>query len=199
MFFFNVFFFQKVLLWTIVFVFQWGIGQVPVHWFGLLVWFFPVKTLDVTKRIKWHVGFVFPLLLTRRNVIPRTQLTSIFEGQPSKTRPFPFKTRVIKGFQVYTHTRFLQANIIIAIWFRIWWELSPHWGCSSPWPRQCRCWITHHLYATHWKGEFFEAGGNVRDVLLVVSKCIISHTYNQPIRSFRYLLGVQIPPNLQIF
>ena len=27
--------------------------------------------------------------------IPRTQLTSIFEGQPSKTRPFPIKTRVI--------------------------------------------------------------------------------------------------------
>ena len=27
--------------------------------------------------------------------IPRTQLISIFEGQPSKTRPFPTKTRVI--------------------------------------------------------------------------------------------------------
>ena len=27
--------------------------------------------------------------------IPRTQLASIFEGQPSKTRPFPIKTRVI--------------------------------------------------------------------------------------------------------
>ncbi len=28
--------------------------------------------------------------------VPRTQLTSIFEGQPSKTRPFPIKTRVIR-------------------------------------------------------------------------------------------------------
>ena len=27
--------------------------------------------------------------------IPRTQLTSIFEGQPFKTRPFPIKTRVV--------------------------------------------------------------------------------------------------------
>ena len=27
--------------------------------------------------------------------LPRTQLTSILEGQPSKTRPFSFKTRVI--------------------------------------------------------------------------------------------------------
>ena len=26
--------------------------------------------------------------------LPRTQLTSIFEGQPFKTRPFPSKTRV---------------------------------------------------------------------------------------------------------
>ena len=27
--------------------------------------------------------------------IPGTQMTSIFEGQPPKTRPFPIKTRVI--------------------------------------------------------------------------------------------------------
>ena len=27
--------------------------------------------------------------------LPRTQMTSIFKGQPSKTRPFPIKTRVI--------------------------------------------------------------------------------------------------------
>ena len=27
--------------------------------------------------------------------LPGTQITSIFEGQPPKTRPFPFKTRVI--------------------------------------------------------------------------------------------------------
>ena len=33
--------------------------------------------------------------------IPRTQLTSIFEGQPPKTRPFPFKTRVIWVLRIY--------------------------------------------------------------------------------------------------
>ena len=35
--------------------------------------------------------------------IPRTQLTSIFQGQPSKTRPFPIKTRVtwVLGIQLY--------------------------------------------------------------------------------------------------
>ena len=33
--------------------------------------------------------------------IPRTQLTSIFEGQPSKTRPFPIKTRVIWVLGIY--------------------------------------------------------------------------------------------------
>ena len=27
--------------------------------------------------------------------MPGTQMTSIFEGQPPKTRPFPIKTRVI--------------------------------------------------------------------------------------------------------
>ena len=34
--------------------------------------------------------------------IPRTQLTSIFEGQPSKTRPFPIKTRVIWVLGIYS-------------------------------------------------------------------------------------------------
>ena len=36
---------------------------------------------------------------------PRTQLTSIFEGQPSKTGPFPIKTRVIwvLGILYYIH------------------------------------------------------------------------------------------------
>ena len=29
-------------------------------------------------------------------LLPGTQMTSIFEGQPSKTRPFPIKTRVIR-------------------------------------------------------------------------------------------------------
>ena len=32
---------------------------------------------------------------------PRTQLTSIFEGQPLKTRPFPSKTRVIWVLATY--------------------------------------------------------------------------------------------------
>ena len=36
--------------------------------------------------------------------IPGTQMTSIFKGQPSKTRPFPIKTRVIYGFQVYVYS-----------------------------------------------------------------------------------------------
>ena len=33
--------------------------------------------------------------------IPGTQLTSIFEGQPSKTRPFPIKTRVCWVLGIY--------------------------------------------------------------------------------------------------
>ena len=38
--------------------------------------------------------------------IPGTQMTSIFEGQPSKTRPFPIKTRVIwvPGICIYIYT-----------------------------------------------------------------------------------------------
>ena len=32
---------------------------------------------------------------------PRTQLISIFEGEPSKTRPFPIKTRVIWVLGIY--------------------------------------------------------------------------------------------------
>ena len=38
--------------------------------------------------------------------IPGTELTSIFEGQPSKTRPFSIKTRVIwvLGIYVQIHT-----------------------------------------------------------------------------------------------
>ena len=35
--------------------------------------------------------------------IPRTQLTSIFEGQPSKTRPFSIKTRVIWVLGIYKY------------------------------------------------------------------------------------------------
>ena len=41
--------------------------------------------------------------------IPGTQMTSIFEGQPPKKRPFPIKTRVIwvPGIYIYTYV-FLQ-------------------------------------------------------------------------------------------
>ena len=34
---------------------------------------------------------------------PRTQMTSIFKGQPSKTRPFPIKTRVIWVLGILYH------------------------------------------------------------------------------------------------
>ena len=42
--------------------------------------------------------------------IPGTQLTSIFEGQPSKTRPFPIKTRAIwvPGIYIYIRISTLQ-------------------------------------------------------------------------------------------
>ena len=47
--------------------------------------------------------------------IPRAQITSIFEGQPSKTRPFPIKSRVIwvLGIYIYmpTFSCFLWVNI----------------------------------------------------------------------------------------
>ena len=33
--------------------------------------------------------------------IPGTQMTSIFEGQPPKTRPFPIKTRVSRAPGIY--------------------------------------------------------------------------------------------------
>ena len=38
--------------------------------------------------------------------IPRTQLTSIFEGQPSKTRPFAIKTRVMRFLVIYIYIMF---------------------------------------------------------------------------------------------
>ena len=37
--------------------------------------------------------------------IPGTQMTSVFEGQPPKTRPFPIKTRVIWVPGIYTITQ----------------------------------------------------------------------------------------------
>ena len=48
--------------------------------------------------------------------IPRTQMTSIFEGQPSKTRAFPIKTRVIWvpgiyiSIYIYIHIVFSSSN-----------------------------------------------------------------------------------------
>ena len=37
--------------------------------------------------------------------IPRTQMTSIFEGQPPKTKPFPIKTRVVLSSRyIYIYT-----------------------------------------------------------------------------------------------
>ena len=41
--------------------------------------------------------------------IPRTPMTSIFEGQPPKTRPFPIKTRVIWVLGIYIYTLWLQT------------------------------------------------------------------------------------------
>ena len=52
-----------------------------------LVFGFPVN-LYVYKYWIIHTGHVYIY-------IPRTRMTSIFEGQPPKTRPFPIKTRVI--------------------------------------------------------------------------------------------------------
>ena len=47
-------------------------------------------------------GMVYSGPLTQIYIyIPRTQLTSIFEGQPSKTRPFSIKTRVIWVVGIY--------------------------------------------------------------------------------------------------
>ena len=34
------------------------------------------------------------LLHVHKGEMPRTQMTSIFEGQPPKTRPFPIKTYI---------------------------------------------------------------------------------------------------------
>ena len=48
------------------------------------------------------VGRLVKVVPGQKNVyiyVPRAQMTSIFEGQPSKRRPFPIKIGVI-GFQV---------------------------------------------------------------------------------------------------
>ena len=41
---------------------------------------------------------------------PRTQLTSISEGQPNKTRPFPIKTYQNKG---HVGSRYMYVKIIV--------------------------------------------------------------------------------------
>ena len=43
--------------------------------------------------------------------IPGTQMTSIFEGQPPKTRPFPIKTRVIWVPGIYTYGELAQKPL----------------------------------------------------------------------------------------
>ena len=43
--------------------------------------------------------------------IPRTQMSSIFEGQPSKTRPFSSKTRVICVLRIYIYIYSPPTNI----------------------------------------------------------------------------------------
>ena len=79
----------------------------------------------------------------------RTQLTSIFEGQPSKTRPFPIKTRVIwvLGIYIYIHIHIgdifpfndwlVLGKGFMSSW---WWQgfASCGWGSRSislPFPR----------------------------------------------------------------
>ena len=56
--------------------------------------------------------------------IPGAQMTSIFEGQPPKTRPFPIKTRVIwvPGIYIYIH-------------ILIWWHILYIQGCQISSPR----------------------------------------------------------------
>ena len=61
--------------------------------------------------------------------IPGTQMTSIFEGQPPKTRPFQTQTRVIKGFPgKYIHLSIGSAPLELSRT-----TLSPllDWGCRS--------------------------------------------------------------------
>ncbi len=48
------------------------------------------------KSLRKTIHFAYCLIPPASNIgIPGTQMTSIFEGQPPKTRPFPIKTRVI--------------------------------------------------------------------------------------------------------
>ena len=50
------------------------------------------KFFEKYGNIWWYMHIIY---------MPGTQMTSIFEGQPPKTRPFPIKTRVIRVPGVY--------------------------------------------------------------------------------------------------
>ena len=47
------------------------------------------------KMVSMFQSFWFQMRSIQFLLQPRTPMTSIFEGRPPKTRPFPFKTRVI--------------------------------------------------------------------------------------------------------
>ena len=56
--------------------------------------------------------------------IPRAQIISIFEGQPSKTRPFPIKTRGpiwVLGIYVCLHEQliFMGEYLLYCTWIRL--------------------------------------------------------------------------------
>ena len=57
-----------------------------------------LQPCSLLPRLRWRTVY-----LQMWYYIPGTQLTSIFEGQPSKTRPFPIKTRVcwVLGIYIY--------------------------------------------------------------------------------------------------
>ena len=83
--------------------------SVPIPWRSLMVSPYPLELqsrkssqkspqflqlfVKVDSQKKTH-GTKMRIFVSALN-IPGTQMTSIFEGQPSKTRPFPTKTRVI--------------------------------------------------------------------------------------------------------
>ena len=60
----------------------------------------------------WHPGSGWGVDLMYI-YIPRTQLTSIFEGQPSKTRPFSIKTRVIWVLGI--HILYIQLYTLVTL------------------------------------------------------------------------------------
>ena len=55
--------------------------------------------------------FALPFGRIYYEYIPGTQMTSIFEGHPPKTRPFPIKTRVIWVQGIYIYMFFKLPNI----------------------------------------------------------------------------------------